>query len=69
MSINIYGSIGTIVFYIIVTKKPLKVIYFDGQLALLITIGSFDSQMAVLGLYMPINFGYDYIYNKTLRAY
>ena len=43
MSINIYGFIGTIVLYTIVTKKPLKVIYFNGQLALLTTIGSLNS--------------------------
>jgi len=69
MSISIYGSVGTTVFYTIVIKKPLRVIYFNSQLASLTTIRSFDSQMAVLGLYMPINPRYNYIYNETLRAY
>jgi hypothetical protein len=43
MSINIYSSVNTIVLYTIITKKPLKVIYFDGQLALFTIIGSLNS--------------------------
>jgi len=69
MSISIYSSISTIVFYTIVTKKPLRVIYFNSQLALLTIIESLNSQMAVLGLYIPINPKYNYIYNETLKAY
>ena len=69
MSIGIYGSVGTTVLHTMVTKKPLRVIYFDGQSASLTTTGSLDSQMAVLGLHVPINPGYDYVYNETLRAH
>ena len=69
MSISIYSSVSTIVLHTIITKKPLRVIYFNSQLASLTTIRSLDSQMAVLGLHIPINFRYNYIYNKTLKAY
>ena len=69
MSIGIYGSVSTIVLYTMVTKNLLKVIYFNGQLALLTTIESLNSQIAVLGLYIPINPKYNYIYNKTLKAH
>ena len=69
MSIGIYGSVGTTVLHTMVTRKPLRVIYFDGQSASLTTTGSLDSQMAVLGLHVPINPGYNYVYNETLRAH
>jgi len=69
MSISIYSSVSTIVLHTIITKKPLRVIYFNSQLASLTIIGSLNSQIAVLRLYIPIDPKYNYIYNKTLRAY
>ncbi|OCL06213.1 hypothetical protein AOQ84DRAFT_297419 [Glonium stellatum] len=69
MSIGIYGSVGTTVLHTMVTKKALRVIYFDGQSASLTTTGSLDSQMAALGLSVPINPSYNHVYNETLRAH
>lgn len=69
MSIGIYGSVGTTVLHTMITKRPLRVIYFDGQSASLTTTGSLDSQMAVLGLHVPIKPAYDHVYNETLRAH
>jgi len=68
MSIGIYGSVGTAVLHTMITKKTLRVIYFDGQSASLTTTGSLDSQMAILGLHVPIKPAYNHVYNETLRA-
>lgn len=68
MSLGIFGSSGTADLYTMTTTRELRAIYLDGHSATLTETGTLDSQMAILGNYIPENPYDDLTYNEDKRA-
>lgn len=68
MPIGIFGSTGHSFLHTLITTRPLKIIYFDGQSATLTETGTLDSQIALLHGEIPDNPHYKLIYDEDQRA-
>ncbi|KAI0111279.1 hypothetical protein GGR51DRAFT_509573 [Nemania sp. FL0031] len=68
MSLGIFGATGSSVIHTLTTTRPLRIIYFDGQSAVLTASGTLDSQMAILGGEVPATPAYNHIYDENQRA-
>ncbi|KAJ4307379.1 hypothetical protein N0V84_012778, partial [Fusarium piperis] len=68
MSVGIYGGTGDSRLYVYGTKRPLNILYFDGQSATLTSAGTLDSQIALLQGNVPLYPSYDLIYDEDQRA-
>ncbi|KAF2679862.1 hypothetical protein K458DRAFT_445555 [Lentithecium fluviatile CBS 122367] len=68
MSLGIYGGSGTPQLYTMMTTKRLNLIYIDGQSAALTTLGTLDSQMALLQNEVPDDPKENIVFNEGQRA-
>lgn len=50
------------------TTRPLRMLYLDGQSAVLTTLGTLDAQTALLRSHINPNPGMDFIYDETTRG-
>lgn len=69
MGLGIYASTGTTYLYTIVTTKPLKLLYFDSQSAVLSVYGTLDIQTALLRHHIDLEPGNEFVYNETRRGH
>lgn len=68
MGLGIYASTGITYLHTFVTMKPLRLLYFDGQSAVLSAYGTLDSQTAILRHHIDLEPGNEFIYNETRRG-
>lgn len=68
MGLGIYASTGTTFLHTFVTAKPLKLLYFVGQSAVLSAYGTLDSQTALLRHHIELEPGNEFVYNETRRG-
>ena len=69
MGLGIYASTGVTFMHTFVTTKELKLLYFDGQSAVLSAYGTLDSQTALLRQHILKEPGIEFTYNETARGY
>jgi hypothetical protein len=63
-----YGSDGAPYLHVMMTKRPLKILYMDGSSAVLSETGTLDSQLVLLNHEILTDLMDPYIYNETARA-
>jgi hypothetical protein len=68
MSLGIFASSGPTVLHTFIPTKPLTLLYFDGQSAVLTPTGALDSQDAVLHGHVDLYPEYQMVYNETYRG-
>ena len=69
MGLGIYASTGITLMHTYVTTREVKLLYFDGQSAVLSTYGTLDSQTALLRQHVLKEPGNEFIYNETARGH
>ena len=68
MGLGIYAATGITYLHTFVTTKDLKLLYFDGQSAVLSAYGTLDSQTALLREHVVLDPGNEFVYNETARG-
>lgn len=69
MVLGIYASTGVTFLHTFVTTRELKLLYFDGQSAVLSTYGKLDSQTAPLRQHVLKEPGNEFTYSETARGH
>ena len=69
MGLGIYASTGITFMHTFVTTRELKLLYFDGQSAVLSIYGTLDSQTALLRQNVLKEPGKEFVYNETARGH
>ena len=69
MGLGIYASTGVTFLHTFVTTRELRLLYFDGQSAVLSAYGTLDSQTALLRQHILNEPGNEFTYNETARGH
>ena len=69
MGLGIYASTGITFMHTFVSTRELKLLYFDGQSAVLSKYGTLDSQTALLRQHVLKEPGNEFIYDETARGH